>query len=123
MIENAQKGRLGEIVEAEQNIIVLSAELAKYKAIAHKWEVEFDTKIEVDNGRVTLTVTAHTGQSSVSAQISQESVEYYLGDHASFARQLARKMISDLLADEVDALLVPKLEKAFRNVMQVKGTQ
>lgn len=116
MNENATKGRMSEIVEAEQTIKVLSSELIKFREIAAKWQINFNVELVNSVGGYAVQIQAKTGDRGVVKTITAHDVVYFADDSATIANDLAINLLVQILGDVVKEELVPQLTKAFANV-------
>jgi hypothetical protein len=115
MNEPAEKGRISQIVEAEQTIKVLGDELLKYKAFASKWMINFDVKVEPK----AITITAKTGERGLIRTIDESTISYYVDDADTIANNIAMEILSNVLGEVVKNELAPQLARAIRNASRL----
>ena len=118
---NENTNRASQIVEAEQTINTLSTELLKYKADSNTWKIEVDVELVVNSlGVPDIHVTAKTGKRGVSTVISNESAAYFSADPETIIDDLTRKILIDVLSDQLKSDLGAKLKRALINAKQMK---
>lgn len=121
MNENAERGRMSEIVEAEQTIKVLSSELIKFRDIAAKWQIEFNVRLENDpSGHRMIQIQAKTGDRGTVKTLSAFDIEYFKDDQTNIANDLALKILVEILGEVAREELVPQLTKAMSTVIQLQ---
>lgn len=122
MNENAEKGRISELVENERTIRALQSELEKFRDIAAKWKINFSTELISDPafGGYAVRMQAKTGEKGMVYTLPASEIEYFTNDRSSIANDLASQFLINVLLEQAQKEMVPEILKAFDNAVRMQ---
>lgn len=100
---------ISDLVQAREMIQALTEKNAALKGAKEKWELTFEARVQTNNNKFNLVITAQAGKAGVIRTIQQDELLSFRGDYESLSDELA----IDILVKIFEMQVKEELRRVF----------